>query len=62
MEKIKITYWQDDEFWLGYLNEYPEYQTQGMTFEELQENLADIYNDIKNELIPGIRKTTEITI
>ena len=62
MDKIRITYWQDDEFWLGYLIEYPEYQTQGMTFEELQENLKDIYNDIKNELIPGIRKTAEITI
>ncbi|OGU57921.1 MAG: hypothetical protein A2X64_02245 [Ignavibacteria bacterium GWF2_33_9] len=62
MNKIKITYWQDDKFWLGYLNDYPEYVTQGLTPEELFENLKDIYKDILNEQIPGLRKTIELEL
>ena len=29
MEKKKYVYWQDDDMWLGYLEEYPDYMTQG---------------------------------
>lgn len=47
----KITYWQDGKFWLGYIDEYPEYVTQGLLYEELIENLKDISHDIENELI-----------
>ncbi len=46
MKKIKIVYWQDGDFWIGYLQDYPDYMTQGETFEELQENLRDIYDDL----------------
>jgi len=62
MMKQKITYWQDGRFWLGYLNEYPEYLTQGENFEELIENLKDIYEEITSENIPGLRKTIELEI
>jgi len=51
MNKTKITYWQDKEFWIGYMNEYPEYLTQGLSLEELIENLNDIYNYVKNDLV-----------
>lgn len=30
----KYVYWQDDDMWLGYLQEYPDYWTQGETEEE----------------------------
>jgi hypothetical protein len=33
--KTKYIYWKDGEFWLGYLDEYPDYQIQGTTLEEL---------------------------
>jgi len=33
------------------MNEYPEYLTQGLSLEELIENLNDIYNDVKNDLV-----------
>lgn len=62
MDKIKVTYWQDSKFWLGYLNDFPEYVTQGLTLEELFDNLKDIFNDIKNEQIPGLRKTIELEL
>ena len=46
MKKKKYIYWQDDDMWLGYLEEYPDYMTQAETIEELQDNLRDIYIDL----------------
>ena len=31
MAKPKYIYWQDDDMWLGYLEEFPDYWTQGKT-------------------------------
>ena len=42
MRTMKYTFWQDGEFFLGYLNEYPEYQTQAYSKDELVENLKDL--------------------
>ena len=42
MNTIKYTYWQDEEMWLGYLEEYPDYWTQGETKQELEDNLRDL--------------------
>ncbi|TVR00741.1 MAG: type II toxin-antitoxin system HicB family antitoxin [Desulfovibrionales bacterium] len=50
--KMTITYWQDGEFWLGYLNAHPEYMIQGMTLEKLRDNLKDIYLDLHSGQIP----------
>ena len=46
MEKKKYVYWRDEDMWLGYLEEYPDYWTQGETEKELQENLLDIYQEL----------------
>ena len=62
MKKIKLTYWQEDQYWLGYANDYPEYVTQGLTLEELVENIKDIYNDVEKELIPGKRMEMELEL
>jgi hypothetical protein len=47
MRTVKYTCWKDGDFYLGYLNDYPEYQTQGMLKEELIANLQDLRNDIE---------------
>ena len=60
MNKTSITYWQDGDYFLGYINDYPEYTTQGLNLEELIENLKDIYSDITKELIPGKRHRIEL--
>ena len=39
-------YWQDGEWWLGYLKAYPDYWTQGRTQKELEENLLAILNGV----------------
>jgi len=48
MEKKKYVYWKDDEVWLGYLDEYPDYMTQGQSIEELKDNLRDILDTEKS--------------
>ena len=60
MEKKEYIYWKDEDFWLGYLEEYPDYMTQGRTIEELQENLRDIYKELVSGKIPCVRKAGKL--
>ena len=62
MKTIKYIYWQDGDVWLGYLDEFPDYMTQGMTQEELQENLRDIYEELTSGRIPGVRRVAELRV
>jgi len=62
MEIKKFIYWQDEDIWLGYLEEYPDYMTQGETLEELKENLADIYKELNNGNIPCVRRVAELEV
>ena len=55
-------YGQDQNMWLGYFEEFPDYLTQGETLKELQENLRDLYTDLTSGDIPGIRKVAELTV
>ena len=45
---MTYTYWQDGDMYLGYLNAYPEYPTQGQTLDELKLMLNDIYGAIRD--------------
>jgi len=58
--RVKMICWQDGEFWLGYLEEYPDYMTQGMSREELKENLRDIYVELNSGRIPSVRKEEDL--
>jgi predicted RNase H-like HicB family nuclease len=62
MERKKYIYWQDGVMWIGYLEEYPDYMTQGETLEELKENLADIYKELNSGNIPCVRKVAELEV
>jgi len=62
MKTIRYIHWQDEDMWLGYLEDYPDYMTQGKTLEELQDNLKDIYDDLTGGHIPGVRKVAELQI
>jgi predicted RNase H-like HicB family nuclease len=52
MKTVKFTSWQDGDFFMGFLNDYPDYPTQGMSKEELVENLKDLLFDLESGLIP----------
>ena len=62
MSKQRFIYWQDDDMWLGYLNEFPDYVTQGESLEELQENLKDLYEELTSGRIPGVRRAAELEV
>ncbi len=62
MKTTKFTYWQDGNYYLGFLNDYPEYQTQGMSKEELVNNLKDLLSDLRSGEIPYIRKVEELVL
>ncbi len=40
METKRYVYWKDEDMWLGYLEEFPGYMTQGDSLDELKENLT----------------------
>ncbi len=62
MEKTKFVYWRDGNMWVGYLEEYPDYMTQGETLDELKENLVDIYKDLTSGAIPCVRRVAELEV
>lgn len=62
MRTIKYTFWQDDEFFIGFLNDYPDYETQSYSKAELLENLKSLLADIETEEIPFIRKVEELAL
>ncbi|MDR3632692.1 MAG: hypothetical protein P4L84_02590 [Isosphaeraceae bacterium] len=62
MQTVKYVYWQEEDGWLGYVEEYPDYWTQGGSFDDLIEHLTDLYLDLTTGTIPGMRKLGELVI
>ena len=62
MKRKNYVYWQDGNMWLGYLEEYPDYRTEGESLEELKENLKDIYKELTSGSIPCVRKVAELEV
>lgn len=63
--ELHYTYWQENDGWyLGYLNDYPDHWTQGKSIPELEEMLADLF-EIQQEEAPRTipeRKIGTLTI
>ena len=57
-----FTYWQDGETSLGYLDQYPDYRTQGTSLEDLKEHLTDLYKDLSSGVIPNVRQDSELEL
>jgi predicted RNase H-like HicB family nuclease len=49
--KFNIVYKNKNEWFIGHIQEYPDYESQGETLDELTENLIEIYTDIRNGLV-----------
>jgi predicted RNase H-like HicB family nuclease len=47
--ELAYTYWQDGDWYIGYLNTYPEHLTQGQDLSELEAMLRDLYAIRKEE-------------
>jgi predicted RNase H-like HicB family nuclease len=64
MERIKFIYYQENDIWVGWLEEYPDYRSQGTTLDELKENLKDRHDWYQNpntKISQPIPRHSEIT-
>lgn len=41
-----VVVWQEDDAWIGYLQDYPDYWTQGESLADLYGHLLDLYADL----------------
>jgi hypothetical protein len=62
MQSIGYTFWQDGELWLGHLDAYPDYLTQGISLDDLKEHLIDLYRDLSSGTIPFARQHAELQV
>ena len=62
METRTYIYFQEDDMWVGWLEEFPDYRTQGESLEELEENLRDLQRDLTSGAIPNVRRVGKLTI
>lgn len=59
---VRYVYWQENDDWLGYLEQFPDYWTQGETLEDLKDHLRDLYEDLSNDRIPEARGVAELEV
>ncbi len=62
MQTVKYISWEEDGAWLGFLQDFPDYWTQGETSDDLKEHLRDLYKDLTSGLLPGIRKIDDLVV
>ena len=62
MQTVKYVHWEEDGAWLGYLQDFPDYRTQGETLDDLKEHLRELYADLSGGKLPGIRKVDELVV
>jgi predicted RNase H-like HicB family nuclease len=53
MQTVKYVHWQEDDAWIGYLEQYPDYWTQGENLDDLIDHLKDLYRDLSGGHILG---------
>jgi len=62
MKTMPYVYWQHEDAWIGYLQEFPDYWTQGESRDELEENLKDLWQDLASGAIPEVRRVAELHV
>jgi hypothetical protein len=48
--------------WLGYLDEFPDYLTQGESLEDLRAHLVSLYQDLTSGELPCVRRRGELEV
>lgn len=62
MKSLGYTFWQDGPFWIGYLDDYPDYWTQGESEADLKEHLRDLFQELSSGVIPNVRRHAELEL
>ena len=60
---VGFTYWREpDGMWLGYMDDYPEYTTEGYTLDDLKRMLLSLRRDIASGEVPGVRRHSALEL
>jgi len=61
VKHFMLEYWQDDGWYIGKLKEVPNVFSQGETLQELEENIRDAYQLMRedSEIFPAKRVQTK---
>ncbi len=62
MQVVKTVVWQDGDAWLGYVQEYPDYWTQGESPGDPKEHLKQLFADLSGGAIPGARRVEDLAV
>ena len=62
METVKFIYYQENDLWIGWLEEFPDYRTQGKSLDELKDNLQDIHEDLTTGKVPYAHRCGELVV
>jgi predicted RNase H-like HicB family nuclease len=57
--KLNYTYWNEDDFLVGFLDDLPGWWTQGKSIQELETMLLDLYDLCDDEESMKSAKTTD---
>jgi len=49
MQELQFTYYKGEKYFVGWMEDYPDYWTQGETLVELGENLLDILGVLRGK-------------
>lgn len=59
---VKFVHWQEDDTWIGYLQEFPDYWTQGRSVDDLKAHRKDLCRDLTSGDLPGVRRVDELVV
>lgn len=62
MHTAGTVYWEERGSWIGYLQEFPDYWTQGDTLENHESHLRDLHKDLTSGELPRIRRAGDIAV
>jgi predicted RNase H-like HicB family nuclease len=62
MQTVKVVVWEEKGGWLGYLEEYPDYWTQGDSLDDLRDHLRELHAEVSSGAIPGARRVEELVV
>jgi predicted RNase H-like HicB family nuclease len=62
METKRFIYYEEDGLFVGWLEEYPDYRTQGETIAQLQEYLLELYRELTSGELPCVHRVGELSI
>jgi predicted RNase H-like HicB family nuclease len=55
MQTVRFVHWQEAGSWIGYLQDYPNYWTQGESLEDLKKHLGELYHDLTSGELTDIQ-------